>query len=366
MREVVARACSLLCLAALALFAGCAASPPGPGGEAGRRLRDQLPQTWMAEVSCPGCTERWMTVTLFGDGSYRLRDRYVGSSAGGVDEIFRDIGLWSMSQDDGQTHLLLRGARRPPYQMRLRPDGSLQLLNDQGHEIRSIREYVLVRQDKPDLQTATMSLLGLYQPDDTGVWFKECQTGQRWQVQDSPRAVEAAQRYTQLDGADGGRRKPLLLSLSGRPSLPADGAALVRLDVDVLDRFWPDSVCRVDVLPPAQPLLETNWMLTELRGEPVKSGDISEPPLLKLRAGGRLTGTTGCNRLQAAYFREGSRLSVPRPLITRMTCPAALQRQQQDLLAVLRATREYRMTGHSLELRDGDEVLARLIVSEMP
>ncbi|MEL0027450.1 MAG: META domain-containing protein [Perlucidibaca sp.] len=362
MREVAVRARSLICLALMVLSSGCATSPQTPESES-RRLRDRLPMTWMAEVSCPGCTEHWLTLTLFADGSYRQRDRYVGSSVAGVDEIFRDIGLWSLTIEGGQAQLVLNGGRRQLL-LRLRADGNLQLLDDKGREIRSIREYVLTRQDTPDPLPGTMSLLGLYQPEADGVWFRECQTGQRWLVQDSPGAVEAAQRYAQLDAGEGERRQPQLLSLRGRPSLPGE-ARPQRLDIDMLDRFWSGATCRPDLMPPAQPLLETNWVLTELRGEPVRAGGISEPPLLKLRSGGRLTGTTGCNRLQATYFRDGNRLTVPRPLITRMTCPSALQRQEQALLSVLRATRDYRVTGNTLELRDGDEVLARLRVSEM-
>ncbi len=364
MRDVVVRARSLICLAVMTLLAGCTLGPAGADGDAGSRLRARLPQTWSADISCPGCTGHSMTLTLFGDGSFRQRDRYAGSPGSG-DEIFHDIGLWRLELDD-DPRLILRGGTRLPRQLRLRDEGSLQLLDDEGRDIRSIREYVLARQPQVDLFSAPMRLLGLYQPDDEGAWFSECLTGQRWRLQPSPRSAELATQFNELAAARAGTRPARLLAVRGRPELPQAGGRVQHLDVDAVERFWPDSLCRRDLISPAQPLLETSWVLIELHGSGVRTGSISEPPLLRLRQDGRLTGTTGCNRMQAAYQRDGNRLSVPRPMITRMTCPAALQQQEQALLAALRATRDYRVVGNVLELRDGDAVLARLVVSEMP
>lgn len=384
MIEVVARARALISLAVLTLLAGCSLSPVDFGGEPGKRLRDKLPLTWSADLSCPGCNERWTTLTLFPDGSYRLRDRYVGNSSGNAggagDELFHDIGRWTLSLDD-DLRLTLRGASPTPRLFRLRNDGGLQLLDDQGREVRSIREYVLVRQGKVDPVNGPMSLLGLYSREmsradsekpgneksgSEAAWFSECQSGQRWRIQPSPRADEAARQYDELMAARKGAPAPALLELRGHLDGPSEAGKVSRLEIDTLARFWPHESCRRDILPPTQPLQETTWVLTELRGERVPDRGIAEPAHLKFRQGGRLTGTTGCNRLQAAYVRDGARLSIPRPMITRMTCPQVLQVQEQSLLAVLRATRVYRMVGNVLELRDGEIVLARLMVSEMP
>ncbi len=380
MREVVARARALIALAVLVLLCGCSLSPSDVGGGPGKRLRDKLPLTWSADLSCPGCSAHWTTLTLFPDGSYRLRDRYAGQPAGSTgaadDEVFHDIGRWTLSLDD-DLRLILQGASLTPRRFRLRDDGGLQWLDDQGREIRSIREYVLTPQHQVDPISGPMSLIGLYSrenvrmdegkpsgdaPGSAVAWFSECRSGQRWRIKPSPQADEAARQYGELMAARQGASAPALLELKGR----LDGAPDNGIAIERLTRLWPDARCRRDLLPPTQPLLETTWALLELHGETVPDSGIAQPAHLKFRQGGRLTGTTGCNRLQAAYLRDGARLSMPRPLITRMTCPQALQRQEQSLLAVLRATRAYRMVGNVLELRDGDTVLARLMVSEMP
>ena len=59
-------------------ISGCA-SPTGGGG---KNLRSEHVQTWVGEVSCPGCSERWLALTLFPDGLFRLRESYVAGKGG--------------------------------------------------------------------------------------------------------------------------------------------------------------------------------------------------------------------------------------------------------------------------------------------
>lgn len=360
MRLLAAPARALISLAALSLLAGCSLALLD-FSDPDKRLRGKLPQTWEADVSCPGCSEHRMTLTLFPDGSFRQRDSYAGNSDA---ERFHDIGLWTLVRDDG-IRLLLRGNSLVPRQLGLRADGNLQMLDERGREIRSIRDYVLARASQVDPVSDPMPLLGLYFHDAGAAWFNECRTGQRWRIAPSPQADALARQYEAVMSARQGERRATLLELSGRPGAPEPDRP-VTLDVSAEARFWSDASCRRDLLPPAQPLQETTWALISLRGQALPDSGIAQPAHLKFRRGGRLTGTTGCNRLQAAYTRDGSRLVVIRPRITRMTCPPALQEQERALLSVLRTVRTFRMSGNLLELMQGETVLAGLVVSEMP
>lgn len=360
MRLLAAPARALISLAALSLLAGCSLALLD-FSDPDKRLRGKLPLTWAADVSCPGCSEHRMTLTLFPDGSFRQRDSYGGRNDA---ELFHDIGLWTLVRDDG-IRLVLRGSSLVPRQLGLRADGNLQMLDERGREIRSIRDYVLARASQVDPINEPMPLLGLYFPDAGAVWFNECRTGQRWLVAPSPQADALTRQYEAIMSARQGERRAALLELRGRPGVPEPGRP-VALGVSAQVRFWPDEICRRDLMPPAQPLQDTTWALVSLHGQAVPDSGIAQPAHLKFRRGGRLTGTTGCNRLQAAYTRDDSRLVVIRPRITRMTCPPALQAQEQALLSVLRAVRTFRMSGNLLELMQGDTVLAGLVVSEMP
>ena len=81
---------------------------------------------------------------------------------------------------------------------------------------------------------------------------------------------------------------------------------------------------------------------------------------LELSAEGRkLAGTSGCNRLFGGYELGGDRLRFGAIGSTRMACEEALMKQEQALEAALQATTSYRLDGSTLELRDGERLLAR-------
>ncbi|PCD03517.1 META domain-containing protein [Sphingomonas spermidinifaciens] len=52
--------------------------------------------------------------------------------------------------------------------------------------------------------------------------------------------------------------------------------------------------------------------------------------------GGRLTGTTGCNRLTARYSMAGETVTIEAAATTRMACPGPAMAQEQRLTAALR------------------------------
>ena len=76
-------------------------------------------------------------------------------------------------------------------------------------------------------------------------------------------------------------------------------------------------------------------------------------------AGGRLSGSGGCNRITGSYQLDGDRLTFGPIASTRMACPEAMD-QEQAFLKALAAVRSYRIPGGTLELLDGSNVVARL------
>lgn len=346
---------------ALILLSACRHMPwqRASPAEALQQLAGQA-TSWRGEVSCPGCNERWLTLTLFPDGLFRIRERFVGSEAGGED--FYDLGRWSL-QD--ATHLVLRGRGVSPRHFLLLPNGNLRLLDASGASLNGIRDYVLARQPKPDLLTGPMRLLGFYVPEGDGL-FTECMTSQVLPLSRDPGVPDLRATY-----ADPGRRDlqqgPLLAELSGRFVVPQPariaGSGLV---VTRFDRFWPGESCARGPMAPLQPLLETRWELLDLGGQPALEPVMGARAHLVLRQGGRLAGATGCNTVQGSYQREDGRLTFGRLVVTRMGCPGVAQAQEQAMLVLLRNTRQYRMVSNQLELSDGSgQVQARFIAREM-
>jgi heat shock protein HslJ len=77
---------------------------------------------------------------------------------------------------------------------------------------------------------------------------------------------------------------------------------------------------------------------------------------------GRLTGTTGCNQLDASYAldaRRAGRLTIETGSLTVRACADPLQAQEQLLLANLEQSASVRVSGSALVLRDaqGGELL---------
>lgn len=342
----------------LTLLAGCAwratVSPVS--------LRTLQPQSWQGEVSCPGCSERWLTLTLFPDGLFRLREAY-GAAKGGSEERFHDTGRWSAALADSR-RILLKGAST--RQVRLLPSGDLALLDAEGRDIVSIRDYVLKRLPRPDLVSEPMRLLALYAGSESQAMLTECLTAQVVSIADSPAAADM-HRQAALLPAERRARGPVLAAFTARwsdASEPASGAGR-RLVIERFDGFWPAESCTQGPIAPQQPLQETVWQLVSVNAVPAQEAVLGQPAHIRLRKGGRLTGSTGCNRVQGGWQANADKLGLSRLVSTRASCRDAMSQQEQAFLDALRNTRQYRQVGNQLELLQGDQVLARLVATEM-
>ena len=105
-------------------------------------------------------------------------------------------------------------------------------------------------------------------------------------------------------------------------------------------------------------LFRKNWALTELQGQPVPDTTRSSFEFTP----GRISGTTGCNRL-AADFVAGKNQSIrfSPGIQTRMACPdqASMALETQFLEALAKSTK-WEMKGGELWLGDGTNALIKL------
>jgi len=102
-------------------------------------------------------------------------------------------------------------------------------------------------------------------------------------------------------------------------------------------------------------LVGTYWKLMLLDGKPVTVADDRREAHLVLDEDGRVSGSTGCNRLMGSYRLQGDTLTFSQLASTRMACPGDMAKLEQAWLAMLSETAHYSIEGQSLILEDADD-----------
>jgi heat shock protein HslJ len=97
-------------------------------------------------------------------------------------------------------------------------------------------------------------------------------------------------------------------------------------------------------------LAGTQWVLTELRGQPVIPG----PEVTADFTNTEILGQASCNSYSAPYSSSGSSLNVEQAVATRMACmePAGLMDQEQQYLQTLTEVSAYQLDGDVLRMQD--------------
>jgi putative lipoprotein len=104
----------------------------------------------------------------------------------------------------------------------------------------------------------------------------------------------------------------------------------------------------------------THWKLIELGGNPVAAlPGVSEANLVLGVDEQWLSGSGGCNRLVGGYKLHQRSLHFRADGLTSMACLEPLMKQEQAFVKALQATTSYGIVGGTLELRDGERVLAK-------
>jgi putative lipoprotein len=122
------------------------------------------------------------------------------------------------------------------------------------------------------------------------------------------------------------------------------------------------------VLQPAAPvaptaagaakLRATMWVLAEVNGTPALPGEGKAAHFI-LHKKGSLTGSTGCNNLAGTYIASEGALQFTPGAMTMKACTPAVSQQEQAFLGALKATTKYKIDGGTLELLNGEKVLAK-------
>jgi heat shock protein HslJ/membrane-bound inhibitor of C-type lysozyme len=264
-----------------------------------------------------------LTITLFPDGVFRLRD-----TSGG--DTVLDLGLW-IEEVDGGVRLVLRGGTVTRRVFR-EADGD-RLTAENGSE--------LVRAGKADLIDEPFQMSGLYRDTQTGGLFTECLTGRSFGVAPAGAEPDLERAWT---AATSSREGQVYFEIIGR---------FVGGEIHA-ERFLSlkrDGTCPAQA-PRGAALRETDWRLIEIDGERPAFDDWRQRPRLKLGDQGTFAASTGCNTVSGRYDLDpgGLRFAPSTPPLA--ACPMALAAAERRFLEALGAVRQAHIVGTTLDLLD--------------
>lgn len=107
-------------------------------------------------------------------------------------------------------------------------------------------------------------------------------------------------------------------------------------------------------------LAGTSWILSSVDGNlPVADTTVT----LQFGAGGRASGSDGCNQFSTTYTQDGASLTINQPAAgTMMLCPEPVMDQATAYMAALAETTSFTATSRQLILHAGDEIAATFVI----
>jgi heat shock protein HslJ len=107
---------------------------------------------------------------------------------------------------------------------------------------------------------------------------------------------------------------------------------------------------------PDESLTNTYWKLVEVDGAPITAQEnFREAHMVLHLDASRLAGSTGCNTLTGRYQVKNTRIAFNQVATTKMACPTAPMKTEQDFLTALKQANAWHVEGARLELLDDND-----------
>lgn len=267
-----------------------------------------------------------LIVTLFPDGTFRLRETREGNDTPAL-----DLGQWTQEVDGG-VRLILRGglvARRAFRQA----DGN-RLVTDNGTE--------LIQAAAADKIDGRFRLEGLYRDAQDGGLFTECFTGRTYRVASSGAEPDLEHAWVQ---AAPSRDAQLFFQILGR--FADDG----EIEVERVLNLKPNATC--PPMPPRSAALRgTEWRVLEIDGNRLAFGDGLRRPTLTLDDDGKFSASTGCNSLGGSYTLDPNGLRFIAGPMTLAACQPPSDTVERRFIDALGAVTSAQIAATTLDLKD--------------
>jgi copper homeostasis protein (lipoprotein) len=305
------------------------------------------------ELPCSDCAAIRHQLELFGDESFFLRRTYVGR---GRNNVVDEIGTWTLSRD--RSTLTLTGGGEAPLRIAIGRPNTLHVLPGRATSAGSSRSNTLRLSTLAQPLEPRLRMRGTYRYMADAGRFTECVTRQSWPVAQERENAALESAYSR---ARRGRGQEVLVELVGRvalrPKIEGEGRERT-LVVERVVGVRPGERCGSGTSN--EPLENTHWKLIRLGDRAVTVGaGQPEPHLVLSSETGRVSGSSGCNRLMGRYEAEDGSLTFSALATTRMACAAGMDVERR-FLAALRSTSRTEITQQRLELFDASgRLLAR-------
>ncbi len=268
-----------------------------------------------------------LTVTLFPDGTFRLREATKDAASDPV----LDLGQWTQEVDGG-VRLVLRGGIVPRRTFR-QADGG-RLIAEDGTE--------LAQRTSPDAIEGLFQIEGLYRDAQDGGLFAECFTGRTFAVAPGGAEPDLERAWT---AAAPSREAQLFFQIVGR--FTDDG----QIAVDRIVNLKPNGTC-----PPPPPrssaLRGTDWRVIEIDGDRLSYEEGRRRPTLRLEDDGKFTASTGCNSLGGEYSLNPNGLRFTAGPVTQMACAPPADTIERRFIEALGAATSAQISATTLDLKD--------------
>lgn len=321
----------------------------------------RLPASFTGTLPCADCDGIAWHLDLWPDQAFHLRREWQGRRSDSGSPAREDrVGRWYAVPEDRDV-IVLPGSGDAAIRWEVLAPDRLRLLDRTGRPIESALNYELTSSgglEETDIDDVFLGGMMTYYAD--AAVFEDCLTGRSYPVTQegdylaleraylADRAAPGAPLYVHVDG-----------SLLMRPAM--EGPDRRSLVVRRFVRTRPGISCERQRASAA--LVNTYWRIDRLAGQAVTGLAQRREPHLVLRDGddARFSATLGCNRLLGGFTEAGTALRFSPGPSTLMACPAPIGEREQLLIEVLSATRQFRINGETLSLRDGNgEVLGIL------
>jgi len=186
--------------------------------------------------------------------------------------------------------------------------------------------------------------------------FESC-GGLSWPVAMQAEYLVLERRYLQADVAG----QAVFVHIRGQLVLRANMEGRTEEFMEVVEVLEVDanrSSCTSQAINPV--LYEGAWQLSSLPGFTLTA--VSRVPYVLFRRednAWQVRGYAGCNRVRAPYVTQGRQLLFGDMAMTKMACFGAQGRLEGAFLRVLTDTNAFDVSGQTLTLLEGEDVLAR-------
>lgn len=350
----------------VATLAACGAGD-GTAPTPGQPLRDlsegdslpaiTRPAAYAGTLPCADCSGIETTVVLHPDGSFRLRELYVGEDA---PNVFVSVGRWGYRADSvprvtlfamaGDRHFALTDAL------------TLTALNRDGSPIDGSAPRALARVVAPGALEGVARVRGEFRYFADAATLVACDGGRQFPVAGDSAFIRLQRAYRENSL---GTMASVVMELQGRLVTRPGGEVGTQAETFVVDSFTvlePRAACEASRVRAAMAV--GDWQLRALDGDTLPTLDRALQPTLRFLIGElgdkTLSGNAGCNRFTGRVVLRGMDLVGTPVAMTRRMCADSLANAREVRYAkALSDGGWFRLDGNELVLSRGGVERAR-------